>query len=265
MLRSSLALALLCVPVFAQKMSVKVIDRQDQQTGYSFYVPGQANATTNYYGDSATTTASYSPPRSGGYNVTGATLGLLIPDGRIAIANCASKYAFKMDYVNRRSCRIPLVDDLQAEFKGNTVKISWPVSLDGKKFDSETYKITAIIPTGYKTPAFDATYSGSFKSESGPSVGATAVCKKIGPDSEGFYHAAGTVTFAGSPCFVAGNISVSNVAGNFLHMVVKSDNGGEIAFDGYFTDPTGTVLSGTYQVTAGPCAGDHGTGNISRM
>jgi hypothetical protein len=40
---------------------------------------------------------------------------------------------------------MPLVDNIQAEFKGNDAKLKWPVSLDGKKLESETYKILAVF------------------------------------------------------------------------------------------------------------------------
>jgi hypothetical protein len=46
---------------------------------------------------------------------------------------------------NRRSCRVPLVDNIQADFNGDNAKLIWPVSLDGKKMQSETYKILAIL------------------------------------------------------------------------------------------------------------------------
>jgi hypothetical protein len=46
---------------------------------------------------------------------------------------------------NRRSCRIPLLDEVQAEFRGDSAKLEWVVSLDGKKAQSETYKILAIL------------------------------------------------------------------------------------------------------------------------
>lgn len=52
--------------------------------------------------------------------------------------------ALKGDYVNRRSCRIPLVSDIEAEFSGDKAKLFWPVSIDGKKFASETHKVLAI-------------------------------------------------------------------------------------------------------------------------
>jgi hypothetical protein len=44
-----------------------------------------------------------------------------------------------------QSCRDPLVKEIEADFKGKDAKLKWPVSLDGKKFDSETYKILAVI------------------------------------------------------------------------------------------------------------------------
>jgi len=79
------------------------------------------------------------------YEVRGATFTLLLPDGRGAIVNCESKYEPKGDYINRRSCRVPLVDDIQAEFHGDKAKLVWVVSLDGKKTQSETYKVLAIL------------------------------------------------------------------------------------------------------------------------
>jgi hypothetical protein len=39
---------------------------------------------------------------------------------------------------------MPLVDTIQAEFNGDKAKLIWVVSLDGKKTQSETYKVLAI-------------------------------------------------------------------------------------------------------------------------
>ena len=46
---------------------------------------------------------------------------------------------------NRRSCRAPLVESIQVDFHGQFAKLIWPVSLDGKKMQSETYKILGIL------------------------------------------------------------------------------------------------------------------------
>ena len=141
----------------AQTMNVKVIQRQNNETGYSGYVPGHSssssNTSVNCYGGSTnvdcsgttTTNGISTAPREISYSVTGATLSLLLPDGRVAVVNCVSKYAPKGDYVNRRSCRMPLVNDIQADFKGKNAKLIWTASIDGKKFDSETYKILAVL------------------------------------------------------------------------------------------------------------------------
>jgi hypothetical protein len=40
---------------------------------------------------------------------------------------------------------MPLVNDIQVEFKGKNAKLIWTASIDGKKFDSETYKILAVL------------------------------------------------------------------------------------------------------------------------
>ena len=41
---------------------------------------------------------------------------------------------------------MPLVDDIQGEFDGDKAKLKWSVSIDGKKMESETYKILAVLP-----------------------------------------------------------------------------------------------------------------------
>ena len=141
-----------------QTMTVEIIDQQDSSTRYSYFIPEQSttreNGNATCYGASSSVTCSGSatsrtttmPARTGGYDVSGATLSLLLVDGRIAVVNCASKYALKADYVNRRSCRVPPSRYIQAEFKGDSAKLRWPVSLDGTKFQTETYKIIAVRP-----------------------------------------------------------------------------------------------------------------------
>jgi hypothetical protein len=80
------------------------------------------------------------------YDVTGATLTLQLPDGRLAVVNCVGKVNLtEWSMASRRSCRVPLVDHIQAEFDGANAKLIWPVSIDGKKMQSETYKILAVI------------------------------------------------------------------------------------------------------------------------
>jgi hypothetical protein len=147
------------VPAFAQKYSVKIIERQDNETDYTYVVAGysSSNANTNVNcsgaGDnvnchgSSITTGSSTAPHEVSYHVRGATFSLLLPDGRVAVVNCESKFAERMAgrEGNHRSCRVPLVDDIEAEFNGDKAKLKWPVSLDGKKMASETYKILAVL------------------------------------------------------------------------------------------------------------------------
>jgi hypothetical protein len=40
---------------------------------------------------------------------------------------------------------MPLVDSVQADFHGDNAKLIWPVSIDGRKMQSETYKILGIL------------------------------------------------------------------------------------------------------------------------
>src|SRR5271156_5998497 len=104
-------------PAFGQKLDVKKVDRQDKEDSYDYA------AVYNNVAVGKT------------FTVHGATFTLQLPDGRLAIVNCESKFAEHMAgrVGNRRSCRTPLVDTFQADFKGDNAKLLWPVSLDGKK------------------------------------------------------------------------------------------------------------------------------------
>ena len=114
---------------WAQKLDVKVVNRQDKEDSYDYA------AVYNNVAVGKT------------FKVRGATFTLALPDGRLAIVNCESKFAERMagPVGNRRSCRMPLVDDIQADFHGDNAKLIWPVSIDGKKMQSETYKILGIL------------------------------------------------------------------------------------------------------------------------
>jgi hypothetical protein len=115
--------------VSAQKLDVKIVDRQDKNDEYDYA------AVYNNVAVGKT------------FKVQGVTFTLLLPDGRLAIVNCESKFAEHMAgrVGNRRSCRAPVVDSIQVDFKGDNAKLIWPVSLDGKKMQSETYKILGIL------------------------------------------------------------------------------------------------------------------------
>jgi hypothetical protein len=145
-------------PVAASlRLNVVIVHREMSDTNYSYVVPGnlfaQSNSNANCFGaadsvncsGATTTTGSVTAPRPVSYNVRGATFTIRLPDARLVVVNCESKYALKGDYINRRSCRMPLVNEIQAEFDGDKAKLQWPVSIDGKKTESETYKILAIL------------------------------------------------------------------------------------------------------------------------
>jgi hypothetical protein len=147
------------VATSAQSLFVKIIDREDHDTDYTYIVPGHLISNSTAYvncngginnvncNGSTTTTGSSTPAHPVSYHVRGATFSFLLPDGRVAVVNCDSKFAehFAGPRGNHRSCRMPLVDNIQAEFHGDNAKLVWVVSLDGKKMQSETYKILAIL------------------------------------------------------------------------------------------------------------------------
>jgi hypothetical protein len=126
----AVGLILLCADsAAAQKLGVKIIIREDKEDEYDY-------------------AAVYDNVAAGkSFKVHGATFTLQLPDGRLVTVNCESKFAEHMagPVGNRRSCRTPLVDSIQADFHGDKAKLIWPVSLDGKKMQSETYKILGIL------------------------------------------------------------------------------------------------------------------------
>jgi hypothetical protein len=138
--------------------AVKIIAQRNSETGYSYAVPGSVNSTTNTTAacsnypagascsGASTTTGIVTPARTGVFQATGATLTLQLPDGRIAVVNCNSKYQVISGPAHRRSCRVPATDTIQAEFHADKAKLKWTVSLDGKKLESETYKVLAVYP-----------------------------------------------------------------------------------------------------------------------
>ena len=137
---------------------MKIIERQSNSGTYRYVVPGYSNSTSNTNVNcnassifancwgATSTTGSSSPAVVGSYQVQGATLSLELPDGRVAVVNCNSKVNWT-EWSRRayRSCRVPLVNTIQAEFAGDEAKLKWSVSIDGTKMESETYKILAVL------------------------------------------------------------------------------------------------------------------------
>lgn len=132
------------------KLTVRVVGMQNHEAQYSYVVPGYSSSSgvITQYGNSLYGSAHSSgmPAFSGAYSVRGATLSLLLPDSRIVVVNCNSKTNWGFSLNARRSCRVPLANTVvQAKFDGDKAKLIWSVSLDGKKKESETYKILGIL------------------------------------------------------------------------------------------------------------------------
>jgi len=68
------------------------------------------------------------------YHVRGTTFSSQLPDARVAVVNCESKFAEHLagPAGNHRNCRVPLVYNIKAEFNGDKAKLVWVVSLDGR-------------------------------------------------------------------------------------------------------------------------------------
>jgi hypothetical protein len=147
----------------AEVFEVKIIHREDTEGKAWYSIPArsqtteQANVnctgganTANCSGNGQSTTYTR-PAVSGSYAVNGAALWLQLPDRRRAVVRCDHKtnWTSFSPSSKYRSCKVPPVDSLKAEFSGKKAKLMWPVSVDGKKFESETYEIVAISDKKY--------------------------------------------------------------------------------------------------------------------
>ena len=142
---ASTGLLLLCPAsaLIAQRYDVKIVDRKDNETDYSYVVPSYSSShsdssancsttDTNINCNGSTTSNCYSTPaHEVSFHVRGATFMLLLQDGRAAVMNCESEFAERMAgrAGNHRDCRMPLVDNIKAEFKGDNAKLERVVSL----------------------------------------------------------------------------------------------------------------------------------------
>jgi len=105
---AALFLASTATAASAQVLQVKVIDRQENETDYSYVVPGSfssysnasVSCSNNPYDTNCTANGNTNgvsrPAQMAPFQVRGATLTLLLPDGRAAVVNCKSKFAERM-------------------------------------------------------------------------------------------------------------------------------------------------------------------------
>lgn len=143
------SLALGVHPASAQKTSVSVLYRQASDSIYTAFVPGFTSDTAvdcaADIANEACTMPRAAAPGEPSLGVSGTTLSLLLPDGRVVVVNCLNKYSYRGTGINRRSCAMPLVERVEAQFNGQSAKLKWPVGSDGKKTESESYRVIAVL------------------------------------------------------------------------------------------------------------------------
>jgi hypothetical protein len=146
-----------------QFYSARVADRKSNSSEYEYTVPGYSvstcsgaafgTATATSFGTTTTANASGfgtancsevgASSHTVNYTVYGATLSLLLPDGRIVVVNCDSRPSPGSN--QQRNCREPLTDEIQAEFDQDNARLVWSASVDGTTMGVETYKIIGIL------------------------------------------------------------------------------------------------------------------------
>lgn len=133
-----------------EKVQVRILDQKESSQEFVVSYPGyqQSNCGAYGYGNQAQVNCSsvFTPAGHGEYRTQGYVMTFLLPDKRIVIVTCEKKTNWTEFSTNwYRSCRRPLTGEVEAEFNGDKAKLSWAVSLDGTKKNSETYKIVAVL------------------------------------------------------------------------------------------------------------------------
>jgi hypothetical protein len=139
---------------------------------------------------------------------------------------------------------------------GNTINGNYKITGGCAAGDSGTV-LGAIIPS------YAGAYTGTIQPYSGTQIGASMSLVQSGPSAGGEFNVSGTATFSGSSCFTTGTITSSVVLGEYIQITMSTDKGGTVQLTGLGTGPQVMTIVGTYQVTAGPCAGTVGSVSIS--
>lgn len=133
----------------AQRVDASVLYRQDSDVAYHAVIPGYSGPEADVTGactlDPDPANCPSGDKTGPMYTLIGTTLSLGLPDGRIAVVNCVDRHAAKGNYINRHSCGMPLGERVGVEFSGPSARLTWPVGSDGKKTDSEMYKVVAML------------------------------------------------------------------------------------------------------------------------
>jgi hypothetical protein len=146
-----------------QFVSARVAEKRSNSSEYDFTVPGYSLSTCGgsaFGAATATSSGSTTTANASGfgiancgtvgssshtvsYTVHGATLSLLLPDGRMVVVNCDSRPLPGSN--QQRNCREPLTNEIQVVFEQDNARLVWNASVDGTAMGVETYKIIGIL------------------------------------------------------------------------------------------------------------------------
>lgn len=159
---------------------------------------------------------------------------------------------------------------------GQTITINGPLSSAAAIEGS--YAVTGGCADGWQgnlsgvfVPSLSGNWSGTFSSGSVNHVASLVVTQGVFLDATGYFLLTGTVNFSGSPCFTSGSLAGSWVSGKLVILLIATDDGGIIAYEGELTDPStatrigpGLDYSGNYTITGGHCDGESGSSTLTK-
>lgn len=118
--------------------------------------------------------------------------------------------------------------------------------------------------TGLTEPSYSGEYTGALQTGAPNPVGVTATLTQADANADGEFGISGTALFSGSPCFTTGTITSGVAYGNYIQVTMETDKSSTVQLTGLsIAEPQVITISGIYQVTSGPCAGDSGAGTLN--
>lgn len=188
----------------------------------------------------------------------------------------SSCYDFSTDVPMSGSINGSAVTLTSAPVSSQVISTTLTASPDGSSISGK-YSIAGGCATGdqgtvsgVRVPSFSGTWTGTFTSSSGQAISASATLTQGTAGADGLIPITGSVQFTNSSCFSSGNLTSTVAIGGFMAGSITTAEGGgaqgNLDVNGQLNDPaTGRTLALDYQDTVGVCAGDSGSGTLTKQ
>jgi hypothetical protein len=140
-------LLLISTAAFSEKIPVKVLKHTVDGKDLTRIVPGISVGSASSYSNTTSANVVTLPSHTQEITLNHIQMLLLLPDGRRVGVYC-NDHPPKGRPLQIHYCKNPYVDELEAEFSGEKVKLIWNIGIDSKHKESETYFVGPVYAAG---------------------------------------------------------------------------------------------------------------------